>query len=253
MYTNARMGRYNGVAPKGWIYILRFPNGKVYIGQTRRLEDRINEHRRSEFPTKLQSRRVDNKTKLKHAIRKYGWSSVKVEILTSGLDPSSIDAEEVRRIREFNSVEKGYNTLPGGEVKPWDIPEVAEHLRAVHKTEEYRAKQRASWNSERRESQRKSNQDRHKADNGDKIRSILADARSKRTAESFARTLAKQHAKRDAALALLPPHIQEKKRRAARKDSERHARNRAAMKLQASQTGASTSSTIAEDPDPDWF
>lgn len=249
------MGRYNGMAPMGWIYALWFPNGKVYVGQTRRFEDRMNEHRRSEFPTEHKKQKSDNRTKLKYAIRKYTWAAVRVEILVHNVDPANIDAEEQKWIRHHDSIKNGYNTLEGGELKPWDIPEVAEHLRNVHKTEEYKAKQRAAWTPARRANSRNGNLQRMEVDGGARLREIMADARSKRTPETFAKILAKQHATRDAAIALLPPDMQIKKRRQAEKDSARHARNRAAKKLAAAQVEvlASSSTAFDSDADPDWF
>ena len=89
------------------IYKLNFPNGKSYIGQTSQsLNIRLSKHKeastRDKFP-------------LYNAINKYGWDSVKVEILYQGTHMVNIDHAEKYFIREYNTlVPNGYNIEAGG-------------------------------------------------------------------------------------------------------------------------------------------
>lgn len=90
------------------IYKLTFPNGKVYIGQTKNFKVRLIGH-------KFSSKKVD--TPLYKAIRKYGWENVKKEAIKYCVE-SRADFWERKFIKEFNSTDRkfGYNCDEGGNV-----------------------------------------------------------------------------------------------------------------------------------------
>lgn len=88
-------------------------NGKVYVGETLNLYDRISEHRCSE-------NHEDNEQVIHLAIRKYGWRNFHVEVLVS-FDPENITKEELidieeRYIAKYDATNKeiGYNILKRG-------------------------------------------------------------------------------------------------------------------------------------------
>jgi hypothetical protein len=89
---------------QGVIYLLEFPNGKVYIGQTiRKFNQRVKQHCM-----------VDNKSpKLKNAIQKY--KEFNVSILEENLTIWQLNSFEGYYIKLFNSNgEDGYNLDSGG-------------------------------------------------------------------------------------------------------------------------------------------
>ncbi len=86
-------------------------NGKVYVGQTiQRYQKRFIDHLAEAFGTKRQ-------TKLYNAMRKYGRESFVISLLEEIMPPLTIDdlndAEE-KWIDHYNSIDDGYNLLPGG-------------------------------------------------------------------------------------------------------------------------------------------
>lgn len=100
---------------KGWIYLLSFPQGMVYVGQTRKWERRMRGHARA--------RDKDDGHRVKHAIRKYGWRNVRVSVLSSVQCASlaelkaALNAEERRFIGMHQSSDRrfGYNLTEGGD------------------------------------------------------------------------------------------------------------------------------------------
>lgn len=102
---------------KGYIYKYTFPNGKVYIGQTRQsVERRFQEHI-------ADSKHLDTCSLCELAIAKYGRPQVEVlatfehenvEKLTNKLNK-----EEEKQIKVYNSTDSqfGYNVKLGGETK----------------------------------------------------------------------------------------------------------------------------------------
>lgn len=103
---------------KGCIYLLIFPNNKVYIGQT----------------TNTISRRItghcSNKSscrKLKNAIQKH--SQFRVMVLSSNLSLEQLNAYEVFFIKAYDSIgTSGYNLQGGGNAK-----ECSDETRAILK------------------------------------------------------------------------------------------------------------------------
>lgn len=81
-------------------------NGKRYIGQTINPEQRKKAHISD-------STHID--TKFYRAVRKYGWSEFEYEILANSEDREELDKLEVEFIKEFNSIQEGYNIRSGGE------------------------------------------------------------------------------------------------------------------------------------------
>lgn len=90
------------------IYKLVFPNNKVYVGQTaQKLKRRLSAH-------KCYSK--CGNTVLSNAIRKYGWGSIKQEVICT-VSEEFVDDVERYFIKEFNSLVKngkGYNIEDGG-------------------------------------------------------------------------------------------------------------------------------------------
>lgn len=88
------------------IYCITFPNGKKYIGQTiQKLCQRLSKHCNNAM--KIKSSTFN--TKIGRAIRKYLTFSV--DILYEG---DNLDEKEIEFIKEFDTVENGYNTTLGG-------------------------------------------------------------------------------------------------------------------------------------------
>ena len=86
-----------------WIYILTFPNGKQYVGQTINLKKRYSDYR---------SNNVNNRP-IHNAIRKYGWGNIKkVEMNCS---EEYLDWMEQEWIKTLNCIcPNGYNIVDGG-------------------------------------------------------------------------------------------------------------------------------------------
>lgn len=88
------------------VYKAKFPNGKVYIGKSKNLQDRIKKHRTSD--------KYYN-TKISKAICKYGFESISWEIIFESDDNNIINQKEKEFIILFDSIENGYNTSTGGD------------------------------------------------------------------------------------------------------------------------------------------
>jgi len=126
---------------KGWIYELRFPNGKSYVGQTRSWDRRMRAHKRGKGN--------DDGHLIKHAIRKYGWSNVKVSVLEE-VTLDLLNHSEIKWIAERGTLKPdGYNTTPGGDSQPMDDPQVRElqkrNIGEAMRRPQVRAKKRELW------------------------------------------------------------------------------------------------------------
>lgn len=99
---------------KGIIYkITNKINGKVYIGQTKNFDRRMEQHRTI-------AKRGSKNTHLYHAIQKYGWSNFTPKIVER-VNYNNIDEREIYWIQYYKSTNSvyGYNMTYGGEgVKP---------------------------------------------------------------------------------------------------------------------------------------
>jgi group I intron endonuclease len=107
----------------GVIYRFVFPNGKMYIGQTKQdVEKRWAVHRA----------RASHSWYLANAIRKYGWDSIKKEVLVE-VPNDCLDEYEMTFIDTFNTFgEGGYNLTPGGDFNPMATQDGRDrHLKAL--------------------------------------------------------------------------------------------------------------------------
>ena len=84
----------------GIIYKILFPNGKIYVGQTKRtIYARMREHRRDDSGC----------VKLKHALNKYPPEEVYASVLKRDIPVKYLDFWENYFIDEHNSIREGYN------------------------------------------------------------------------------------------------------------------------------------------------
>lgn len=89
------------------VYKHTTPNGKVYIGQTKQKpEQRFGK-----------GNGYKGCPAFYHAILKYGWDSIKHEVLVHGLSAAEANEKEKELIREYRSNQKeyGYNVTSGGQ------------------------------------------------------------------------------------------------------------------------------------------
>lgn len=83
--------------------ILNEINGKIYIGFTKSFERRMKQHAASKIG------------KFHNAVIKYGWESFTKEIIYQSKDKDHCLQMEIYFIKEYNSIENGYNILEGGQ------------------------------------------------------------------------------------------------------------------------------------------
>lgn len=90
------------------VYVLTFPNGKQYVGRTKKTADvRFRNHVRDSQKSKMPVHR---------AIRKFGAENVKVAILADGLSWSESAKVEIAWIAKLGTMMPGgYNLTAGGE------------------------------------------------------------------------------------------------------------------------------------------
>ena len=86
------------------IYIIKFRNGKYYIGKTTDFDERMCSYRRCDCKRQI---------KLYNALRKYGWDSVQVTFIE--YPEELLDVNETTLIAAYNSVKEGYNIRGGGQ------------------------------------------------------------------------------------------------------------------------------------------
>jgi hypothetical protein len=108
------------MGPRGIIYKITSPSGKVYVGQTiRSFEKRMQEHK-SKF---------SGCTYLKRAIQKYG-DEMKYEIIEEDVPQQHIDEREIYWINHFNSLAPhGYNLGTGGHYERGYTQEAKDNMR----------------------------------------------------------------------------------------------------------------------------
>lgn len=92
---------------KGCIYILVFPNGKCYIGQSWLLKNRWNGYK------KLHSH-VKKQIKLYNALKKYKPEKVKFKIISICKNQKQMNKKEEFYMKLFNCIENGYNIKEAG-------------------------------------------------------------------------------------------------------------------------------------------
>ena len=104
------------------VYIHIFPNGKVYVGQTK------------QTTAQRWIRGKGYKGQLvERAIKKYGWDNIRHEVLYSGLTEEEANEYEIRLIAQYNSTDErfGYNLLNGGKGKGQNLHHSKEHYKRV--------------------------------------------------------------------------------------------------------------------------
>jgi group I intron endonuclease len=85
--------------------IINEANGKVYIGQTwSPVLERFRKHGYAS----------SNCVKIRNAINKYGSDNFKIELITVCSTQEVADHLEMYFIKQYNSIENGYNVLMGG-------------------------------------------------------------------------------------------------------------------------------------------
>jgi hypothetical protein len=91
------------------VYLLRFPNGRGYVGRTRlTAEDRFRRH--------IRAARRGSDFLVHRAIRKYGYKEVQVKVLVAGLEwVESAKVEREQIAKSATMVPGGYNLSGGGE------------------------------------------------------------------------------------------------------------------------------------------
>lgn len=100
-FCNSGIGRY------GIIYSFKSPSGKMYIGQTTtdRFGGRMKAHKNQ-----------DGCPAFHNAIKKYGWDTIinGFKILAFTRNISSLDALEIKFIKQYDTFKNGYNCTEGG-------------------------------------------------------------------------------------------------------------------------------------------
>lgn len=90
------------------IYKIQFPNGKVYIGQSKNYKNRWREH--------LREAAKGNNLKLYKAMRKYNITIEAFSIIEDNIaTQDEANTREIYYIQEYNSIKNGYNITEGGQ------------------------------------------------------------------------------------------------------------------------------------------
>ena len=112
-------------------------NGKVYIGQTvKSLDWRMKQH--------LSKVNVGSNTYIHNAIRKYGWDNFDVEVVANASSKEELDYLEKYYIKQYDSVNTGYNLSFGGDDNCMNCPKTKDKHDRIMRTPEVRAKISAS-------------------------------------------------------------------------------------------------------------
>jgi hypothetical protein len=108
--------------PRGIIYKISSPSGKVYVGQTvRSFEKRMKQHKQDSSCCTL----------IKRAIDKYG-DEMNYEIIEEDVPQEQLDEREVHWISHFNSLApNGYNCTTGGQFRKEYSHELKDMLRNI--------------------------------------------------------------------------------------------------------------------------
>lgn len=89
----------------GIVYKLISPSGKVYIGQTWNLEERLKSYKKKS---------CKGQKKLFNAILKYKFDSFEIEVLDYCYEQVELDDAEIYWIQYYDSIKNGYNLRSGG-------------------------------------------------------------------------------------------------------------------------------------------
>ena len=95
-------------------------NNKKYIGITKNFEKRSNTHKRC----------IGNCKKLYNAIKKYGWNKFSYKKIKVGSKEDVLNLE-IEYIKKYDSINSGYNILPGGNLSRTGINCSEEHKKRI--------------------------------------------------------------------------------------------------------------------------
>ena len=133
-----------------YVYLLTFPSGKKYAGQTADYERRLAEHRRN----KRHNNHMEN------AINNYSWDDIKKECCRIPTMYANVAEIFMIQFYDLMNKDKGYNKTSGGKCEYIYTDDVRERMsiamKGVPKSEEHRVAISASWTCTRREEQVKS-------------------------------------------------------------------------------------------------
>lgn len=126
--------------PINHLYMLTFPNGKLYVGITNNFANRMSSHRRGGAKPHMSQQSV-----LHSAIAKHGWENIDKKVIITGPREYIMDME-IKIIAEWRLRHRdfGYNVTLGGNTSPTLCPDVAARVGRANKgkvrTAEHRAK-----------------------------------------------------------------------------------------------------------------
>ncbi len=95
------------------IYMLKFPSGKNYIGQSVNIEKRFTEHKKDSKKCFI-SDKLETITKLHSAYKKYSWNLIEKVILEE-CKPEELNDREIYYISFYNTFNEGLNCTTGGD------------------------------------------------------------------------------------------------------------------------------------------
>lgn len=102
------------------IYKLIAPNGKIYIGQSLKIEQRWADHKR-----RAKNKFTKSSFKLYNSIRKYGWEFFTKEIIEQ-CPPELLNGREIYYINLFDSFKHGLNGREGGDSN-WKVSQTTKN------------------------------------------------------------------------------------------------------------------------------
>lgn len=121
-------------------------NGKKYVGRTvRSINLRIDGHKAAY--------KQGVRYKLYDAVREAGgWDNFEVEVIdSSAKTEEELNALEAYYIEKFDTINNGYNMIPGGDYNPMDYPEISEKHDAKMRTPKVRNQISESMTNYRKE------------------------------------------------------------------------------------------------------
>lgn len=110
----------------GGVYIIQSPSGKYRVGLTKNFVQRF-------YTYQSDARKQNHKHPFLYAIRKYGWSAMRISLLP--LPPEEMEEEEKRFIwlLRADDLKFGYNLTTGGEHSKIYTPEARARMSANRK------------------------------------------------------------------------------------------------------------------------
>lgn len=123
------------------VYMLVFPDNKIYLGRTKRFKSRMNQH-------KNEAAKMQRNYPLYQAINKCDWKDVKKIVLIDNIDKKLADKFEIYLIERYKSrnPEIGLNLTHGGNISPMKcfkvVKRVSSKLKEICNKPDYLAKHR---------------------------------------------------------------------------------------------------------------